>query len=141
MFEPVAGERFDQIVSNPPFVITPRVADVPAYEYRDGGMVGDALVEAVVRGGARRTWRRAGSRSCSATGSTSARRRAATGRAGCAGWSLIEPALDAWVVQREAADRRWATPRRGSATAAHAPATPRSSRCWTPGSTTSPRAT
>jgi methylase of polypeptide subunit release factors len=50
LFEPVAGERFDRIVSNPPFVITPRSADVPEYEYRDGGMVGDALVEAVVSG-------------------------------------------------------------------------------------------
>jgi hypothetical protein len=52
LFEPVAGERFDRIVSNPPFVITPRAVGVPEYEYRDGGMVGDALVEAVVRGAA-----------------------------------------------------------------------------------------
>lgn len=50
LFEPVAGERFDRIVSNPPFVITPRVEGVPEYDYRDGGMVGDALVEAVIRG-------------------------------------------------------------------------------------------
>jgi len=50
LFEPVAGEQFDRIVSNPPFVITPRTEGVPEYEYRDGGMVGDALVEAVVRG-------------------------------------------------------------------------------------------
>jgi methylase of polypeptide subunit release factors len=50
LFDPVAGERFDRIVSNPPFVITPRTSGVPAYEYRDGGMVGDALVEAVVVG-------------------------------------------------------------------------------------------
>ncbi len=50
LFEPVAGERFDRIVSNPPFVITPRRDGVPAYEYRDGGMVGDALVETVLRG-------------------------------------------------------------------------------------------
>ncbi|WP_025158562.1 DUF7059 domain-containing protein [Leifsonia aquatica] len=50
MFEPVAGERFDHIVSNPPFVITPRVDGVPAYEYRDGGMVGDALVAAFIDG-------------------------------------------------------------------------------------------
>ncbi|WP_082571653.1 DUF7059 domain-containing protein [Agromyces sp. Root1464] len=49
LFEPVAGERFDRIVSNPPFVITPRVEGVPEYDYRDGGMVGDALVEAVIR--------------------------------------------------------------------------------------------
>jgi methylase of polypeptide subunit release factors len=50
LFEPVAGERFDQILSNPPFVITPRAEGVPSYEYRDGGMVGDALVESVIRG-------------------------------------------------------------------------------------------
>ena len=50
LFEPVAGERFDRIVSNPPFVITPRTPGVPEYEYRDGGMVGDALVQAVVAG-------------------------------------------------------------------------------------------
>ena len=49
MFEPVEGEAFDLIVSNPPFVITPRVEGVPAYEYRDGGLVGDALVEQFVR--------------------------------------------------------------------------------------------
>jgi hypothetical protein len=50
LFEPVAGERFGHIVSNPPFVITPRTAGVPAYEYRDGGMVGDDLVRAVIAG-------------------------------------------------------------------------------------------
>jgi len=49
LFEPVAGELFDRIVSNPPFVITPRSEGVPAYEYRDGGLVGDALVESVIR--------------------------------------------------------------------------------------------
>ncbi|WP_448810727.1 DUF7059 domain-containing protein [Agromyces bauzanensis] len=52
LFEPVAGERFDRIVSNPPFVITPRAPGVPEYEYRDGGLVGDAIVEAVMRGAA-----------------------------------------------------------------------------------------
>jgi len=50
LFDPVAGERFDHIVSNPPFVITPRVAAVPSYQYRDGGMVGDSLIAAVVAG-------------------------------------------------------------------------------------------
>ncbi len=49
MFDPVAGERFDLIVSNPPFVITPRSSGVPGYEYRDAGLVGDALVEQFVR--------------------------------------------------------------------------------------------
>lgn len=47
-FEPVRGERFDQILSNPPFVITPRVAGVARYEYRDGGLAGDDLVASVL---------------------------------------------------------------------------------------------
>ncbi|MGT2426635.1 DUF7059 domain-containing protein [Amnibacterium kyonggiense] len=52
LYEPVAGERFDRIVTNPPFVITPRVEGVPAYTYRDGGFGGDGLVAAVVGGAA-----------------------------------------------------------------------------------------
>ena len=49
LFEPLVGERFDRILSNPPFVITPRsAAGVPAYDYRDGGRVGDGLTEALV---------------------------------------------------------------------------------------------
>lgn len=52
LYAPVAGERFDRIVSNPPFVITPRRSPAPVYEYRDGGLVGDAIVERVVRGAA-----------------------------------------------------------------------------------------
>ena len=50
LLAPVAGEVFDQVVSNPPFVITPRRAPVPAYVYRDGGAVGDAIVERLVTG-------------------------------------------------------------------------------------------
>lgn len=50
LFEPAAGRVFDRVVSNPPFVITPRAEGVPAYEYRDGGLVGDALVEAFITG-------------------------------------------------------------------------------------------
>lgn len=49
MLEPVAGERFDLIVSNPPFVITPRSGEVPLFEYRDGGAAGDAIVADLVR--------------------------------------------------------------------------------------------
>ncbi len=52
LYEPVAGEAFDRIVSNPPFVITPRRAGVPVYEYRDGGAVGDALVARAITGAA-----------------------------------------------------------------------------------------
>ena len=50
MLEPVAGELFDLVVSNPPFVITPRVPEVPEYEYRDGGRAGDAIVRELVTG-------------------------------------------------------------------------------------------
>ncbi len=50
LLDPVEGEHFDLVVSNPPFVITPRSDSVPVYEYRDAGLVGDGLVEALVRG-------------------------------------------------------------------------------------------
>ena len=49
LLDPVAGERFDLVVSNPPFVITPRDGDVPLYEYRDAGRAGDALVRTLAR--------------------------------------------------------------------------------------------
>ncbi|WP_091228889.1 methyltransferase [Microbacterium sp. 3J1] len=101
MFDPVAGETFDLIVSNPPFVITPRVEGVPEYEYRDGGLVGDALVEQFVRtapsflnpGGAAQllgNWESRGGQP------------ALSGRAGLdrlASW--VADDLDLWVVQRE----------------------------------------
>lgn len=52
LFEPVSGEHFDLVLSNPPFVITPRGdGDAPVYEYRDGGMAGDGLAERVVAEG------------------------------------------------------------------------------------------
>ncbi|MFI5099591.1 MAG: methyltransferase, partial [Actinomycetes bacterium] len=44
LFEPVAGERFDLVVSNPPFVVSPS----PRFSYRDGGFDGDDLCRAVV---------------------------------------------------------------------------------------------
>ena len=40
LLEPVAGRRFDLIVTNPPFVLTPpavREAGLPLMEYRDAG--------------------------------------------------------------------------------------------------------
>lgn len=52
LLEPVAGERFDLVVSNPPFVITPRhrgEQSTDQFTYRDGGMAGDAIVETLVR--------------------------------------------------------------------------------------------
>ncbi len=99
MLEPVAGERFGLVVSNPPFVITPRSGAVPRFEYRDGGEAGDEVVRDLVRsvgahleeGGIAQflgnwevprgtTW---------------------TERVGS--W-LADTGLDAWVVQREVQD-------------------------------------
>ena len=94
MFEPVAGEAFDLIVSNPPFVITPRVEGVTAYEYRDGGLIGDALVEQFVRsvdshltpGGVAQL-----------LGNWESGRMPGLERLE----SWIAPELDAWVIERE----------------------------------------
>lgn len=99
LLDPVAGEAFDLVVSNPPFVITPRRAGVPLYEYRDGGATGDSLVAGLVRelpahlrpGGIAQLlacWElRAGE----------------TWTARVEGW-LEGTGLDAWVVQREEQD-------------------------------------
>ncbi|WP_349897256.1 DUF7059 domain-containing protein [Parafrigoribacterium soli] len=104
LFEPVDGERFDQIVSNPPFVITPRGGVVPEYEYRDGGMMGDALVAEVIRGAASRlvpggiaqllgNWEY---------------RAAEDGLDRAAAWvdaaTVDGRVLDAWVIEREVQD-------------------------------------
>jgi methylase of polypeptide subunit release factors len=101
LFDPVAGQQFDRIVSNPPFVITPRAAGVPAYEYRDGGMVGDALVAAVVSGVG----------TVLAPGGTAQLLGNWETRDGVSGldrvleWVAAAPIpLDAWVVEREVLD-------------------------------------
>lgn len=99
LYEPVVGERFDRIVSNPPFVITPRGrAEVPDYTYRDGGAVGDGLTEQVVRGAAAHlvpggiaqllgNWEVTGDEPAA--------------RARVLGWA---EGLDAWIVQRDLLD-------------------------------------
>jgi methylase of polypeptide subunit release factors len=48
LFDPVAGRRFDLVVGNPPFVVSPD----DEFAYRDGGRVGDELSRAVVEGAA-----------------------------------------------------------------------------------------
>lgn len=53
LLDPVAGRRFDLVVSNPPFVITPRRSQETAserYTYRDGGRQGDALIQELIVG-------------------------------------------------------------------------------------------
>ncbi len=99
MLEPVAGERFGLIVSNPPFVITPRGAGVPLFEYRDAGAAGDEVVADLVRsigdhlerGGIAQflgNWEVVDG---------------ADWRARVRGW-VADSGLDAWVVQREVQD-------------------------------------
>ena len=99
LLEPVAGEEFDLVVSNPPFVITPRRPGVPRFEYRDGGAAGDSIVSGLVAnvgrvlapGGMAQllgNWElRAGERWSDRV----------------AGW-LDGTDLDAWVIQRETQD-------------------------------------
>ena len=133
LFEPVAGERFDRIVSNPPFVITPRTPGVPEYEYRDGGLVGDAIVEAVMRGAAEHlepggvaqllgNWEYRGGGTTTATVSSAC----AAGRARSSTGS-----------SNARCSASPSTPRRGSATAAPGRARPSSIGSTMPGSTTS----
>ncbi len=98
LLEPVAGERFDLVVSNPPFVITPRAPGVPTYEYRDGGLAGDELVRCLVGGLA----------DVLAPGGVAQllgnwEQHAGQGWADrVGGW--LPAGLDAWVVQREVQD-------------------------------------
>ena len=98
LLEPVVGRRFDLIVSNPPFVLTPpavREAGLPLMEYRDaGGPILPGLVAglgehlepgavAVMLG----NWEHRG------TGSW---------RDAVAAW--VPEELDAWVIERELQD-------------------------------------
>jgi len=99
LYEPVAGESFDRIVSNPPFVITPRGEGVPSYEYRDGGLVGDALVASVISDAAHHL---APGGIAQLLGNWEYRDGAdAFDRV--AGW-LDGTGLDAWIVEREVQD-------------------------------------
>ena len=45
LFEPVGGQQFDLVVTNPPFVISPE----SQYIYRDSGLKGDEVCEKIVR--------------------------------------------------------------------------------------------
>lgn len=96
LFEPVAGERFDLIVSNPPFVVGAGAHD---FLYRDSGMAGDSLCQNIIEqipdhlqpGG---------------TAQIMANWLVRPGhdwRERVRGW-LTGNGLDAWVVQREFAD-------------------------------------
>ena len=107
LYEPVVGERFDLVVSNPPFVITPRVPSaaagtgeaVPRWTYRDGGRTGDDVVREMVVGAA----------GVLAPGGVAVmlgdweHRSDQPWRARVGEW-LETAGLDGWVVQREVVD-------------------------------------
>lgn len=98
LFEPVAGETFDLIVCNPPFVISPRGAGLDTLDYRDGGAVGDGLVaEVVSRIGVHLT--------PGGIGQLLGNWELAVGQDWAERVSQWLPAgLDAWVIQREEQD-------------------------------------
>ncbi|SER07832.1 methyltransferase [Arthrobacter sp. OV608] len=98
LLEPVAGEEFGLVVSNPPFVITPRSPGEDAAEqftYRDGGLPGDDIVAALV----------AGLPAVLAEGGTAQMLGNWEVAAGT-DWqerpqSWVVPGVDAWFIQRE----------------------------------------
>jgi hypothetical protein len=45
LLDPVEGERFDLVVANPPFVVSPGTG---GYDYRDSGLAGDTVCERLV---------------------------------------------------------------------------------------------
>ncbi|WGM19664.1 methyltransferase [Paenarthrobacter sp. OM7] len=52
LLDPVEGEQFGLVVSNPPFVITPRTGgelSSDQFTYRDGGLPGDGIVASLVQ--------------------------------------------------------------------------------------------
>jgi len=48
LFDPVQGEEFDLVVTNPPFVVSPGTGELLVY--RDSGLPGDEMVRRVVTG-------------------------------------------------------------------------------------------
>lgn len=50
LLDPVGGERFDLVVANPPFVVSPGLRrGHGGYDYRDSGLAGDGVSAALVR--------------------------------------------------------------------------------------------
>ncbi|MVA76946.1 methyltransferase [Auraticoccus sp. F435] len=52
LYQPVAGERFDLVVTNPPYVMAPPSGSGERLVYREGALPGDELVRRVVTEGA-----------------------------------------------------------------------------------------
>ena len=93
--EPVAGRRFDQVVSNPPFVPGPARVD---YVYRDSGQDGDAALAALLR--ALPEHLEAGGVAQLLGSWLHVRGQDWPDRVR----SWLPPGVDAWVVQREVSD-------------------------------------
>ncbi|MDH6242476.1 class I SAM-dependent methyltransferase [Mycobacterium sp. OTB74] len=95
LFEPVVGERFDLIVSNPPFVVGSGSLD---YIYRDSGVAGDGLCRSIIEN-IGEYLNPGGTAQIMANWIV----REGDWRERVAGW-LAGTGLHAWVVQRELAD-------------------------------------
>jgi hypothetical protein len=97
LFEPVAGETFDLIATNPPFVISPPGSE--RLVYRDSGMPGDSVVRHLVENAERHLnpggW-------CQILANW-AHHDGREWRADLEEW-FTGSALDAWVLQRELVD-------------------------------------
>lgn len=96
LFEPIAGEQFDLVISNPPFVVGPGTRD---YLYRDSGVAADGLCEAIVRDAPAHL-------TPGGTAQLLANwviREGTDWRDRLGEW-LAGSGCDAWIVQREAAD-------------------------------------
>ena len=113
LFEPVAGERFDLIVSNPPFVITPAAAHeagLPVMEYREAvaGAAGESGVNEAAGGGDRLLAEILSALPQHLTSGGSAVLLANWEHHAGEDWrervAALGPGLDLWVIQRELLD-------------------------------------
>ena len=102
LFDPVRRERFDLLVTNPPFVVSPGTGEL--LTYRDSGLPGDEVVRRVVTGAPRHL-------AAGGVAQVLANWVHVEGRPWeerLAGWLAAadeaEGSCDAWVVQREVAD-------------------------------------
>ncbi|WP_395656594.1 methyltransferase [Nocardioides sp.] len=95
-FAPVAGEQFDLIATNPPFVISPATGE--RLVYRDSGLPGDRVVEDIVRAAPEHL---ADGGWCQVLANWVVARDVAWGER-IAGW--VPEGTDAFVVQRELVD-------------------------------------
>jgi hypothetical protein len=96
LYEPVRNERYDLIVSNPPFVVSPPGREVLAY--RDSGLPGDDVVRRVVAGTVTHL---ADGGWCQVLANW-VHLHGVDWRERVEGW--LDPACDAWVLQREEVD-------------------------------------